>query len=63
MLNILSLVEHAQSLLRVEILPYHKTAGAKYAMIGKKYTPCFDVDKVPQIYNVFEENNIETIIL
>lgn len=63
MLNILSFIKHAQSLLRVEILPYHKTAGAKYAMIGKTYNPQFDVDKPPHIYNVFEENNIETIIL
>ncbi len=63
MLNVLSFIKNAQSLLRVEILPYHKTAGAKYAMIGKKYNPCFDVNKTPHIYNVFEENNIETIIL
>lgn len=63
MLTILSLIKDAQSLLRVEILPYHKTAGAKYAMVGKIYNPLFDVDKEPHIYNVFEENNIETIIL
>lgn len=63
MLNILSFIKNAQSLLRVELLPYHKTAGAKYAMIGKTYNPCFDVNKTPRIYNVFEENNIETIIL
>jgi pyruvate formate lyase activating enzyme len=63
MLNILSLIKGAQSLQRVEILPYHKTAGAKYAMIGKKYSPLFDTEKKPHIYNVFEENNIETVIL
>lgn len=39
MLNVLSFIENAQSLLRVEILPYHKTAGAKYAMIGKNIIP------------------------
>ena len=63
MLTILSLIKDAHSLVRVEILPYHKTAGAKYGMIGKEYNPLFDVNKEPHIYNVFEENNIETIIL
>lgn len=61
--NILSLIKNAQSLLRVEILPYHKTAGAKYAMIGKQYNPQFDVNKAPHIYDVFKDNNIESIIL
>lgn len=63
MYNILSLIKDARSLLRVEILPYHKTAGAKYAMIGKRYNPQFDVDKTPCIYNVFRDNNIKSIIL
>lgn len=63
MLNILSLIKDAKSLLRVEILPYHQMAGAKYAMIGKHYNPQFDVNKTPHIYNVFKENNIKSIIL
>jgi pyruvate formate lyase activating enzyme len=32
------------NLLKVEILPYHKTAGAKYGMAGMKYDPGFDVE-------------------
>ena len=34
----------AASLLRVEILPYHKTAGAKYSMLGMEYQPGFNTD-------------------
>lgn len=63
MSKILSLISDAQSLIRVELLPYHKTAGAKYKMIGKTYAPSFDITKTPRIFNVFEEYNIKTIIL
>ena len=30
---------------RVELLPYHKTAGAKYAMVRKTYSPGFDPER------------------
>ncbi len=63
MLNLLSLIKDAPSLLRIEILRYHKTAGAKYAMIGQEYKPLFDTEKEPCVYNVFQENNIKTIVL
>ncbi len=63
MQDVLSLVKNAKSLLRVELMRYHKTAGAKYAMIGKKYDPPFDPDVSPHIYNPFEKHNIKTIIL
>jgi len=63
MLNILSRIEGAKFLKRVELLRYHKTAGAKYSMIGKQYNPPFDVNRKPAIYNVFESNHIKTIIL
>ncbi|MGH6667224.1 glycyl-radical enzyme activating protein [Bacteroides hominis] len=56
-------IKNAQNLIRVEILRYHRTAGAKYAMIGEKYHPPFDTGKTPQIYNVFEENNIKSLIV
>lgn len=56
-------IKNAQNLIRVEILRYHRTAGAKYAMIGEKYHPPFDTGKTPQIYNVFEENNIKNLIV
>jgi pyruvate formate lyase activating enzyme len=63
MKNILSLINDARSLIRVEMLPYHKTAGAKYEMIGEKYNPLFDTEIVPNIYDVFNENNIKMELL
>lgn len=63
MLAVLALIKEAKALRRVEILRYHKMAGAKYNMIGQDYNPPFDTEQIPQVYNVFEENNIKTIIL
>lgn len=37
-----SLVAGAKALVRVDILPYQRTAGAKYDMVGKAYAPEFD---------------------
>lgn len=59
---ILDRIKDARSLVRVELLRYHQTAGAKYAMIGQTYDPPFDVTATPAIYNVFEEHQIKTII-
>ena len=39
------LCEGAKALVRVEFLPYHKTAGAKYGMVGLTYRPEFDPDR------------------
>ena len=39
------LCEGATALKRVEFLPYHKTAGAKYGMVGLDYRPEFDPDR------------------
>lgn len=33
----------------VELLPYHKTAGAKYEMVNRSYQPEFDVDQAPRM--------------
>jgi pyruvate formate lyase activating enzyme len=41
------LLKDDNSLVRVELLPYHKTAGAKYGMLQMDYRPGFDVDKEP----------------
>ncbi|MEG2859656.1 MAG: glycyl-radical enzyme activating protein [Clostridia bacterium] len=35
----------AKALQMVELLPYHKTAGAKYAMLDMPYRPNFDIDQ------------------
>ena len=61
---ILARIKGAPSLVRVEFLRYHKTAGAKYAMIGQTYSPPFNTEKEPHIYNnVFAKQNIKTIVL
>jgi len=63
MLQILSLIKDAESLVRIELLPYHKMAGAKYKMIGKTYSPSFDSNQIPRIHRVFEDYHIKTIVL
>lgn len=58
------LLKAAKELERVELLPYHRTAGAKYAMIGKEYKPIFDVEKKPNVYlEPFEKFNIRSGVL
>jgi pyruvate formate lyase activating enzyme len=58
------LVAGAPALLRVELLPYHRTAGAKYAMLGKPYEPGFDTERpvVPQLA-IFKEFGIRSCVL
>ena len=54
----------AKHLEKVELLPYHKTAGAKYEMIGREYRPNFDVHQLvytPQ--HVFQEYGIRSGVL
>ena len=47
----------AKALEKVELLPYHRTAGAKYGMVGKKYRPAFDTEQpvvlLPEIFQAF----------
>lgn len=43
------LLEGSKNLELVELLPYHKTAGAKYEMVGKTYKPEFDIDRQPNL--------------
>ena len=42
-----SLLEDSTHLELVELLPYHKTAGAKYEMVDLEYRPEFDIDQKP----------------
>jgi len=59
-----SLLVNAKNLERVELLPYHKTAGAKYPMVGRKYEVQFDVDKKPEInVEIFEKFGIRSMLL
>jgi len=58
------LIRDAKHLKRVELLPYHRTAGAKYSMLGKKYSPDFNINKNVNIYvDVFKEYNINVTVL
>ena len=56
------LLEGSEGLQRVELMKYHKTAGAKYAMVDMEYNPPFDTHAVPEVHSeVF--GNIKTIVL
>lgn len=58
------LLENAGPLMRVELLPYHKTAGAKYQMVGMEYRPEFDTALSPQVrLTPFQKRNIPVIVL
>lgn len=49
----------AKNLDFVELLPYHRTAGAKYPMVGKEYRPEFDEEKEPCMRpEIFEQAGI-----
>lgn len=49
---------------QVELLPYHKLAGSKYAMTGRVYAPNFDQTQTPQTHTeIFESYGIEVKIL
>ena len=49
----------AEKLIRIEILPYQRAAGAKYAMVGREYAPEFDETKELKCFpDVFEEKRI-----
>ena len=58
------LLKGSRNLLRVEILPYHKTAGAKYSMLGLDYQPGFAVADEPLINIMpFKSRNIDVMVL
>ena len=53
------LVNGAGSLIRVELLPYQRAAGAKYAMVGREYRPGFDESRLPEMFpEVFERQGL-----
>lgn len=58
------LIKGARHLRRVELLPYHQTAGAKYPMVKKVFEPSFDTSKNVTIWkDVFEDLNINITVL
>lgn len=59
-----ALLEGATGLQRMELLPYHKTAGAKYPMVSREYLPGFDTEVPPRLdTEPFGKRNIKTMIL
>ena len=57
-------IQGAKALVRVELLPYHKTAGAKYGMAGMEYKPEFDPAQAVHVWpEIFEQRGIAVIIL
>lgn len=57
------LLSGSANLIRVELLPYHRTAGAKYEMVGEVYRPGFDTSKQPMPdTGVFEDKGISCIL-
>jgi len=56
-----ALLDGACNIQRVELMRYHKTAGAKYKMVDMEYNPPFDTDAVPRVHDVFGQ--IKTIVL
>lgn len=55
------LVRGCEGLERIELLRYHKTAGAKYSKVDMEYKPDFDTSQEPVIHDIF--GDIKTIIL
>ena len=54
------IVDGAKALIRVELLPYQRAAGAKYAMVGMDYRPGFDESPTPRMFpEVFEKRGIQ----
>lgn len=49
---------------RIELLPYHKSAGAKYKMLGRSYNVTFDPDTMPNPHTeIFQKYDIEVKLL
>ena len=54
-----ALVKDAASLIRVDLLPYQRAAGAKYEMVGRSYAVDFDEAKRPEMFtDVFDRAGI-----
>ena len=62
--GIASLLDAPGELQRVELLPYHAAAKAKYSMIGLDFSPSFDEKLQPVLdTSVFEKRGIPVIVL
>ena len=53
------MVKHAKKLIRIDVLPYQRAAGAKYEMVNKTYAPDFKEDTPPELFpQVFDQFNV-----
>ena len=53
------LVKTSKSLVRVDVLPYQRAAGAKYEMVGREYAPDFDESVPPRFHTeIFDRMGI-----
>ncbi len=58
------LLESSKNLTEVQLLPYHKTAGAKYSMVNKTYQPNFDANRKPNLdTSVFTVFNVPCSVI
>ena len=58
------LLAGAEHLQKVELLPYHQTAGAKYEMLNKEYAPDFDTEReVNKMTSCFTDRQIPCSVL
>ena len=48
--TVAQLVKDARALVRVDVLPYQRAAGAKYEMVGRTYSVDFDESRPPRMY-------------
>ena len=54
-----SLVKGSKSLVRIDVLPYQRAAGAKYEMVGMQYQTDFDESAAPHLFpHVFEKAGV-----
>lgn len=63
-LNEIALLLDGFGVREIDLLPYNKVAGGKYATVGREYKPSFDETKPPQPRTeLFEQHNIKVNIL
>jgi pyruvate formate lyase activating enzyme len=64
MRNVVALAQGGRKLIRVELLRYHKTAGAKYELLGKVYDmpPNGDTQDMELLADVFREKGIPVFV-
>ena len=64
MIKIAQTIQELPGLLRVDLLPYHKLAGAKYPLLGLEYRPGFNESQAPYIFGApFEARDIPWRVL